>query len=67
MKAECLQLLGKSLGLQCQGCGSEEDGREGKEKTSFISSPIFTKCLPWAGHSSRSLMEKQVSSEGTVG
>lgn len=52
MKVECLQLVGKSLGLQCQGWASEEDGREGKEKTSFTCSPIFTDCLPWVGHSS---------------
>lgn len=59
MRVKYLQLAGENLGLQCQGWGSEgEDGREGKEKTSFVCSSIFTECLPWARHCSRSLLEK---------
>lgn len=47
---DCLQLVEQKLGLQCQGWVSDgEDGREGKEKTSFVCCSIFTMSpLGWA-------------------
>lgn len=53
-----------ATGKEEPGLGSE--GRM-EEETSFTCSSVFTECLPWAGHCSRSLMEKRASSEGTVG